>query len=292
LVVAAHPDDVDFGSAGTIATWADDGLEVSYCIVTDGDAGGIDPDVPRSAVGGIRRDEQRKAAATLGVTDVEFLGYPDGRLTVSIELRRDLTRIIRRKRPDRVVIPSPHRDLRNVYVSHPDHLAAGEAALCAVYPDGRLTVSLELRRDLTRVIRQRRPDRMMIPSPHRDLRNVYVSHPDHQAAGEAALCAVYPDARNPFAHPELLTEEGLEAHTVPEVWVVSSRDSADYRANCYVDITDTFDRKIAALRAHTSQTAHMTGLEERIRAWGSRQAQAAGLPAGRLAEGYLVLDTR
>jgi LmbE family N-acetylglucosaminyl deacetylase len=234
LVVAAHPDDVDFGSAGTIATWADDGLEVSYCIVTDGDAGGIDPDVPRSAVGGIRRDEQRKAAATLGVTDVEFLGYPDG----------------------------------------------------------RLTVSLELRRDLTRVIRQRRPDRMMIPSPHRDLRNVYVSHPDHQAAGEAALCAVYPDARNPFAHPELLTEEGLEAHTVPEVWVVSSRDSADYRANCYVDITDTFDRKIAALRAHTSQTAHMTGLEERIRAWGSRQAQAAGLPAGRLAEGYLVLDTR
>jgi LmbE family N-acetylglucosaminyl deacetylase len=234
LVVAAHPDDVDFGSAGTIATWTDGGLDVSYCIVTDGDAGGIDPGVPRSAVGGIRRDEQRKAAATLGVTDVEFLGYPDGRLTVSIELRRDLTRIIRRKRPDRVVIPSPHRDLRNVYVSHPDHLAAGEAALCAVYPD----------------------------------------------------------ARNPFAHPELLSEEGLEAHTVPEVWVVGLRNSADYRADCYVDITDTFDRKIAALRAHTSQTGHMTDLEERLRAWGSRQAQAAGLPAGRLAESYLVLNTR
>lgn len=230
LVVAAHPDDVDFGSAGTIATWTDDGLDVSYCIVTDGDAGGTDPDVPRSAVGGIRRDEQRKAAATLGVTEVEFLGYPDGQLTVSVELRRDLTRIIRRVRPDRV----------------------------------------------------------MIPSPHRDLRHVYASHPDHQATGEAALCAVYPDARNPFAHPELLTEEGLEAHTVPEVWVVSLHHSADH----YVDITDTFDRKIAALRAHTSQTAHMTDLEERIRAWGSRQAQAAGLPAGRLAEGYLVLNTR
>jgi LmbE family N-acetylglucosaminyl deacetylase len=230
LMVAAHPDDVDFGSAGTIATWTDAGLEVSYCIVTDGDAGGFDPQVPRSAIGSIRQDEQRKAAATLGVTDVEFLGYPDGRLMVSFELRRDIARAIRRVRPDRVVIPSPQRDLRSLYASHPDH----------------------------------------------------------QAAGEAALCAVYPDARNPFAHPELLADEGLEAHTVPEVWVTSLNDRADH----YVDITDTFDRKIAALRAHVSQTAHMTALEERMRAWGSMQAQAAGLAEGRLAEGYLVLDTR
>ncbi|MGH3720897.1 MAG: PIG-L deacetylase family protein [Pseudonocardiaceae bacterium] len=229
LVVVAHPDDVDFGSGGTIAGWIDAGLEVSYCIVTDGDAGGIDPAVPRSAIGVIRQDEQRKAATALGVTDVEFLGYPDGRLMVSFELRRDITRVIRRARPDRMVIPSPHRDLRSVYASHPDH----------------------------------------------------------QAAGEAALCAIYPDARNPFAHPELLAEEGLEAHTVPEVWVMSSNAQADH----YVDITDTFDRKIAALRAHASQTAHMTTLEERMRGWGSMQAQAAGLPAGRLAEGYLVLDT-
>ena len=90
LVIAAHPDDVDFGSAGTIATWTDAGIEVSYCIVTDGDAGGFDPKVPRSAIAGIRQDEQRKAAAVLGVTDVEFLGYPDGRLMVSFELRRDI----------------------------------------------------------------------------------------------------------------------------------------------------------------------------------------------------------
>ncbi len=230
LMVAAHPDDVDFGCAGTIATWTDAGLEVFYCIVTDGDAGGFDPEVPRSAIGAIRQDEQRKAAATLGVTDVEFLGYPDGRLAVSFELRRDIARAIRRTRPDRVVVPSPQRDLRSLYGSHPDH----------------------------------------------------------QAAGEAALCAVYPDARNPFAHPELLAEEGREAHTVSEVWVVSANDRADH----YVDITGTFDRKIAALRAHASQTAHMTGLEERMRAWGSLQAQAAGLAEGRLAEGYLVLDTR
>ncbi|MBV8996953.1 MAG: PIG-L family deacetylase [Pseudonocardiales bacterium] len=229
-MIAAHPDDVDFGTAGAIATWTDAGLEVSYCIVTDGDAGGFDPKVPRSAIAGIRQDEQRKAAAVLGVTDVEFLGYPDGRLVVSYELRRDLTRIIRRTRPDRVVVQSPQRDLRNVYGSHPDHLAAGEAAFCAIYPD----------------------------------------------------------ARNPFAHPELLEQEGLGVHAVREVWVVSANDRADH----YIDITDAFDRKIAALRAHTSQTAHMTDLEERMRAWGSLQAQAAGLAEGRLAEGYLVIDTR
>ena len=230
LVVAAHPDDVDFGSAGTIATWTDAGLEVSYCIATDGDAGGFDPAVPRSAIAGIRQDEQRKAAAAVGVTDVEFLGYPDGQLVVSIALRRDITRVIRRVRPDRMVVPSPERDLRNVYGSHPDH----------------------------------------------------------QATGEAALCAIYPDARNPYAHPELIAEEGLEAHTVPEVWVTSPNDRADH----YVDISDTFDRKIAALRAHASQTTHMTGLEERMRSWGALQAKAAGLAEGRLAEGYLVLDAR
>ena len=229
LVVAAHPDDVDFGCAGTIATWTDAGLEVSYCIATNGDAGGFDPAVPRSAIAGIRQDEQRKAAAAVGVTDVEFLGYPDGQLVVSIALRRDITRAIRRARPERVVVQSPQRDLRNLYGSHPDH----------------------------------------------------------QAAGEAALCAIYPDARNPYAHPELLAE-GLEAHTVREVWVASFNDRADR----YVDITDTFHRKIAALRAHASQTAHMTNLEERIRSWGALQAKAAGLPDGRLAEGYLVLDTR
>ena len=230
LVVTAHPDDVDFECGGTVATWTGTGTEVAYCIATDGDAGGFDPEVPRSAIGGIRQDEQRKAAAVLGVTDVGFLGYPDGRLAVSYELRRDITRAIRRARPDRVVIQSPQRDLRNLYASHPDHVAAGEAALCAVYPD----------------------------------------------------------ARNPFAHPELLAEEGLEAHTVSEVWITSPNE----RAERYVDITATFDRKIAALRAHASQTAHMSDLEERMRDWAGVQARAAGLPEGRLAEGYLVLDTR
>jgi LmbE family N-acetylglucosaminyl deacetylase len=229
LVIAAHPDDIDFSSAGTIAGWTDAGVAVSYCIVTDGDAGGFDPAVPRSEIGGIRQEEQRKAGAAVGVSDIEFLGYPDGRLTVTLELRRDISRSIRRVKPQRVVLPSPERDVRSMYGSHPDHTATGEAAMCAVYPD----------------------------------------------------------ARNPWAHPELAAE-GFEAHTVSEVWVTSANDRADH----YVDVTDTFDRKIAALRAHASQTAHMTDLEDMLGKWGGHQAKAAGFESGRLAEGYLVLDTR
>ncbi|MDQ1747923.1 MAG: hypothetical protein QOD07_2186, partial [Frankiaceae bacterium] len=80
LAVMAHPDDVDFGAAGTIAQWTDAGIEVSYCIITDGDAGGFDPNVPRDQIGAIRREEQLAAAKQVGVSDVRFLGYPDGRL--------------------------------------------------------------------------------------------------------------------------------------------------------------------------------------------------------------------
>src|SRR5256714_9788962 len=137
LIVMAHPDDVDFGCAGTVATWTDAGIEVVYCIVTDGDAGGFDPTVPRSEIPHIRRAEQESAAKAIGVTDVEFLGYPDGRLTVSIELRRDISRVIRRVRPQRVMTQSSERNWERIYASHPDHLATGEAAICAVYPDAR-----------------------------------------------------------------------------------------------------------------------------------------------------------
>jgi LmbE family N-acetylglucosaminyl deacetylase len=137
LVVGAHPDDIDFGASGTVATWTDAGARVVYCIVTDGDAGGFDPTVPRSAIVGIRRAEQEAAAKAVGVEEVEFLGYPDGRLTVSLDLRRDLARVIRRLRPVRVVSQSPERHWQRIQASHPDHLAAGEATLCAVDPDAR-----------------------------------------------------------------------------------------------------------------------------------------------------------
>jgi LmbE family N-acetylglucosaminyl deacetylase len=137
LVIAAHPDDVDFGAAGTVATWTDAGIDVAYCIVTDGDAGGFDPTVPRDRIAGIRRAEQTAAAKVVGVTELEFLAYPDGRVEATLDLRRDLARVIRKHRPDRVLCPSPERNLKRLGPSHPDHLAVGEAALAAIYPDAR-----------------------------------------------------------------------------------------------------------------------------------------------------------
>lgn len=228
LVVTAHPDDVDFGASGTVATLTKAGVEVTYCVITDGDAGGFDPAVPRSEIPGIRRAEQRAAAAVVGVTDVRFLGYVDGELVVSHDLRRDISR----------------------------------------------------------VIRQVRPQRMLVQSPERNWQRIQASHPDHLAAGEAAIQAVYPDARNPFAHTTLLNDEGLEEWTVLELWVMSA-DKADH----FVDITDTFDLKIAALRAHESQTGHRPDLPDFVRAWGERIGAMAGFPEGRVAEGFMVVGT-
>lgn len=228
LVVTAHPDDVDFGAAGTVATWTAAGVEVTYCVCTDGDAGGFDPEVDRADIPAIRRAEQEAAAKEVGVHDVRFLGYPDGRLV------------------------------------------AGQ----------------ELRRDISRVIREIRPQRMLVQSPERNWTRMPASHPDHRAAGEAALDAIYPDARNPFAHPELLRDERLEAWTVAETWVMGRAEN-----DHYVDITDVFDRKLAALRAHVSQTSHMDDLEERMRGWFGANARLGGLADGRLAEGFTVVTT-
>jgi LmbE family N-acetylglucosaminyl deacetylase len=137
LVVMAHPDDVDFSIAGSVAAWTDAGIVVTYCIVTDGDAGGAELGIPRSEMAGIRRDEQRAAAEAVGVSDVRFLGYPDGRVELTLALRRDLSRVIRQVRPQRVIGMSPERNLDRVYATHPDHVATGGATLDAVYPDAR-----------------------------------------------------------------------------------------------------------------------------------------------------------
>jgi LmbE family N-acetylglucosaminyl deacetylase len=137
LVVTAHPDDVDFGSAGTIANWTDQGVEVTYCIVTNGDAGGFDPSVPRAAIAGIRQEEQTLAAKAVGVSSLVFLGYPDGAVEASLALRKDISREIRRAKPDVVLCQSPVRDFTRIFASHPDHLAVGEATVSAVYPDAR-----------------------------------------------------------------------------------------------------------------------------------------------------------
>jgi LmbE family N-acetylglucosaminyl deacetylase len=229
LAIAAHPDDLDFAAAGTIARWTSAGIEVVYCIVTDGDAGGFDESFPREEMAPLRRAEQTAAAKAVGVYDLRFLGYPDG----------------------------------------------------------QVEATLGLRRDLARVIRQVRPDRVLCPSPDRNYARIGTSHPDHRAVGSAALDAVYPDARNPFTFPELVSDEGLDAWIVSEVWIAGGIPAPDH----YVDVTDTFPRKIAALRAHQSQTGHLTDLEDRIRTRLAGLAAQAGLPDGRLAEGFQVLET-
>ena len=137
LVVGAHPDDADFGAGGLIARWTAAGCAVTVVCVTDGDSGGFDPSVPREDVPALRRAEQQSAAKALGVSDVRFLGRPDGFVTADPPLRRDLARLIRELRPEAVVTHAPERNYRFVYLYHPDHLATGAATLAAVYPDAR-----------------------------------------------------------------------------------------------------------------------------------------------------------
>jgi LmbE family N-acetylglucosaminyl deacetylase len=138
LVVGAHPDDPDFGFGASVAKLADDGAEVYYCICTDGSQGGEDPSVPDERLTATRYEEQRAAAEVLGVRDVVFLGFRDGFLVANVELRRAITREIRRFKPDLVLTHSPLRATSvPIGASHPDHLAVGEATLAAVYPDAR-----------------------------------------------------------------------------------------------------------------------------------------------------------
>jgi LmbE family N-acetylglucosaminyl deacetylase len=137
LFVTAHPDDVDFGTAGTAALWSQAGISVTYLICTDGQAGGFDDGIDRAEIPTIRRAEQRAAAAAVGVQDVRFLGLVDGALTVTSELVEQITAVVRDVRPQRVVAQSPERDWRYLPRSHPDHLAAGEATVQAVYPAAR-----------------------------------------------------------------------------------------------------------------------------------------------------------
>ncbi|MGA9275546.1 PIG-L deacetylase family protein [Ilumatobacter sp.] len=137
LAVMAHPDDVDFGAAGTVAQLTDAGVEVTYCLVTDGQAGGFDHSIPRDEMATIRRREQTEAAATVGVSDLYFLGHMDGSVVADLDLRHDISVVIRTVRPQVVITQLPVRDLNSTYGSHPDHIATGEATMAAVYPDAR-----------------------------------------------------------------------------------------------------------------------------------------------------------
>ncbi|MBV9282021.1 MAG: PIG-L family deacetylase [Chloroflexi bacterium] len=207
MVVFAHPDDAEFGSAGTSSRMVREGKDVFYVVVTDGSKGSSDPEMTPERLIATRKREQCEAARIVGVTDVSFLGFPDGMLEPTLEVRRAITACIRRYKPDLVICQSPSRDFS------------------------------------------------MGP---------FVQHPDHLAAGEAALAAIYPCARDRMTFPELLAE-GLEPHAVREVWVAGT-GSPDY----FVDISQTIETKVQALLAHASQVS------ERVREFVPERARKLG----------------
>jgi LmbE family N-acetylglucosaminyl deacetylase len=190
MVIVAHPDDAEFGAAGTVAKWVAMGTEVTYLIATDGASGSADPEMNRERLAKIREEEQREACATVGATDVEFLGYPDGYLTTSIEARRKVAAAIRRHRPEAVIGMDP-------------------SVRWASWG--------------------------------------YINHPDHQAIGDLLLHCVNPAASTRLWDPTLI-DEGLEPWDIAEIWLTSFGQGAEL-----VDVTETFDDKLAALRCHVSQ---------------------------------------
>lgn len=136
LVITAHPDDSEFGAGGTVARLAREGLQVSYCIVTNGDKGSGDRSMTPERLARIREEEQRSAARVLGVETVDFLGFPDCEVEDTRESRMAVTAAIRRHRPDRLIIQNPHRT-KNLGASHRDHRTVAGIALDCVYPLAR-----------------------------------------------------------------------------------------------------------------------------------------------------------
>jgi LmbE family N-acetylglucosaminyl deacetylase len=223
LVVVSHPDDAEFGAGPTIALLSAGGARVDYVVTTDGGKGTEDPSVSSEQLSATRRSEQRAAADLLGVTEIVHLDYPDGYLQPTLDLRRDITRQIRRFRPDLVITQNPQRRL--------DH-------------------------------------------------NPYIGHPDHLATGEATLAAVYPAARDRFNFPELLAE-GLEPWKVRQVLLTGVEEP-----NLWLDVADTFELGLRALRAHASQLEGDRDLEELMR----DRAREVGAPQGiGLAQAFLSI---
>ena len=219
MTIVAHPDDAEFGCGGSVAAWAKDGWEIYFVICTDASGGGADDatDVgpeARRKITDIRKAEQREAARILGVKDVIFLDIPDGTVQPTLDLRRELVRLMRRYRPTRVLCQSPERTWKPAYAI------------------GR-------------------------------------HHPDHLAVGTATIAALYPASQNAWDFPELLAE-GLLPHKVRELYVMGAPE-----VNHAVDISGSFDTKIAALRAHQSQLGpRMNELEPRLRQWAGETGKA------------------
>lgn len=225
LAVGAHPDDIDYGYAGSIAKWAQAGTEVYYLILTDGSKGTADRSITPRKLSAIRRHEQEVAAKHLGASKVFFLDYVDGELVVTLDLKRDIVRHIRRVKPDTVLVFDP----------------------------------------------------TVIYAPERG----FINHPDHRAAGQATLDAVFPLARDHLAFPELL-RDGLEPHKVRTLLLMNFE-----RQNFTVDITETLGQKISALALHASQIGDLEMERQRVTRWAEAAGQAAGY---RYAEAFMRID--
>jgi LmbE family N-acetylglucosaminyl deacetylase len=218
IVIVAHPDDAEFTVAGTVAAWAKAGCRVTYVVCTDGNAGSHEPGMTREKLAEIRRAEQRAACATLGVSEVVFLGYDDGQLQPTLDLRRDLVGVIRQYRPEVVITGDPTR----VFSS-----------------------------------------------------DNYINHPDHRAAAQSALDAVAPASEMPLLWPEVGAP-----HRVRQVYVRGNDEP-----NVWVDVTDTIEQKIAALRQHASQMGDWDPTEM-IKGWNAIVGKEKGFA---YAESYRVI---
>jgi LmbE family N-acetylglucosaminyl deacetylase len=218
MVIVAHPDDAEFTVAGTVAAWTEAGCRVTYVICTDGNTGSHEPDMTRDRLAEIRRAEQRAACAALGVGEVVFLGYDDGQLQPTLDLRRDLVRVIREHKPETLIAWDPTS----------------------------LLISDE-----------------------------YINHPDHRAAAQAALDAVAPASAMPLLWPETGAP-----HRVRQVYIFGAE-----KPNVWVDVTQTIERKIAALKQHASQMKDWDPTEM-VKEWGSETGQEKGVA---YAESYRVI---
>jgi LmbE family N-acetylglucosaminyl deacetylase len=216
MVVVAHADDAEFGCSGTVAKLCAEGWEIVYVMCTDGSKGSSDREITEKELAAMRRQEQINAGKVLGLKDVVFLDYPDSYLQPTLELRKDIAREIRRYRPDILLCQYPIRTL-----------------------DGGWGVG----------------------------------HPDHMAAGEATLAAVFPTARDHMTFPDLL-EDGFEPHKVAEVWIMGHPEP-----DHYVDITKHLDVAINAIAAHVSQVNGRSAedMKERMQEWRRRTGVGKGM---------------
>jgi LmbE family N-acetylglucosaminyl deacetylase len=225
MSIHAHPDDQDFTVAGTLAKWARAGCVITSVIITSGDSGsndasrnaGYKPELAR-----LREGEQRAANQVLGIAETVFLGYPDGELVASIQLRKDLTRLIRRYQPDVVITGDPTGWFYG---------------------------------------------------------NEYINHPDHRAAAEAAAYAVFPSAGTRMIFPDLL-DEGLPPHNVKRLYIHGNE-----QPDTWIDIADTLDVKIQALKKHVSQ-GDTHDVESWMHEWAEEEGKQKGI---KYSESYRVM---